>query len=85
MNKGGSPLSEWVVQMMEFAGEFFFFFQSTFEVNEMFCLLYRFVIFNNEKPALKITHGQQSLTIVQTFVTTEKPCQTITMTITTNI
>ena len=40
-----------------------FFFQSTFEANKMFRLLNKFVIFINQKPALKITADQQSLTI----------------------
>ena len=46
-------------------------------------ILNKFVIFTNQKQALKITTGQQSLTIVKTFVTTKKSCQTITMTATT--
>ena len=67
--------------MMQFAGEFFF--QSTFEVNGMFCLLNKFVIFTNQKPLLKILVDQQSMTVVKTFVTNEKPCLTVTMTATT--
>ena len=59
------------------------FFQSTFEANEMFFLLNKFVVFTNQKPALKITASQQSLTIVKTFMTTKKPCRTVTMTATT--
>ena len=59
----------------------FFFFQSTFELNKMFRLFNKFVIFTNQKPALKITASQQSLTIVKIFVITEKPWQTFTMTI----
>ena len=60
-----------------------FFFQSTSEANKMFFLLNKFVIFTNQKPVLNITAGQQSLTIVKTFVTTEKPHQMVTMTATT--
>ena len=60
-----------------------FFFQSTFEANKIFFLLNKHVIFTNQKPALKITTVQQSLAIVKTFVTTEKPCRTVTMTATT--
>ena len=59
--------------MMQFAGECFFF-QSTFEANKIFFLLNKLVIFTKQKPALKITTVQQSLAIVKTFVTTEKPC-----------
>ena len=71
INKSGSALSEsrkWCNLLANF------FFQSTFEVNEMFCLLNKFVIFTNQKPVLKILVDQQSLTIVKTFVTTKKPC-----------
>ena len=60
-----------------------FFFQSTFEANKIFFLLNKLVIFTKQKPALKITTVQQSLAIVKTFVTTEKPCWTVTMTATT--
>ena len=60
-----------------------FFFQSTFEANKIFFLLNKLVIFTKQKPALKITTVQQSLAIVKTFVTTEKPCRTVTMTATT--
>ena len=31
-------------------------------------------IFTNQKPAFKIMAGEWSLTIIKTFVTTEKPC-----------
>ena len=55
------------MQMTQFTGECFF--QSTFEANEMFCLLNKFVIFTNQNPALKITTSQQSLTVVKTYVT----------------
>ena len=46
-------------------------------------ILNKFVIFINQKQALKIMTSQQSLTVIKTFVTTEKPGQTITMTATT--
>ena len=46
------------------------------------CLLNKFVIFTNQKPALKITIGQRSLTVVKTFVTIEMPCWMVTMTAT---
>ena len=49
----------------------------------MFFLLTKFVICTKEKPALKITASQWSLTIIKTFVTTKKPRQTVTMTTTT--
>ena len=35
----------WVAQLTHFAGECFFF-QSPFEMNEMFCLLNKFVLFS---------------------------------------
>ena len=38
----------------------------------MFCLLNKFVIFTNQKPALKITTSQQSLTVVKTYVTKKR-------------
>ena len=46
------------------------------------CSLYKFVIFTNQKPALKITTSQWSLTVAKTFVTIEKLCRTVTMTAT---
>ena len=49
----------------------------------MFFLLNKFVIFTNQKPVLKTAAGQRSLTTVKTFVTTEKPCRTVTMAATT--
>ena len=67
--------------MTQLTGNFFF--QSTSEANKMFFLLNKFVIFTNQKPVLNITAGQQSLTIIKTFVTTEKPHQMVTMTATT--
>ena len=66
--------------MMQLAGKCFF--KSTFEANEMFFLLTKFVICTKEKPALKITASQWSLTIIKTFVTTKKPRQMVTMTTT---
>ena len=80
MNKGGSPFSE--CESHEWCNFLaIFFFQSTFESNKMFRLFNKFVIFTNQKPALKITASQQSLTIVKIFVITEKSWQTFTMTI----
>ena len=40
------------VNLTQFAGECFFF-QSPFEANEIFCLLNKFVLFNNQKQPLK--------------------------------
>ena len=62
----------WIISCAnaQFTGECFF--QSTFEANEMFCLLNKFVIFTNQKPALKITTSQQSLTVVKTYVTKKR-------------
>ena len=79
MDKSGSPFSEcesckWGNSLANV------FLQSTFEANEMFFLLTKFVIFTTRKPALKITAGQRSLTIVKTFATTKKLGQTVTMT-----
>ena len=37
----------------------------------------------NIPPALKLTAGQRSLTVVKAFVTAKKPCRTVTMTATT--
>ena len=44
------------------------------------CLFNKFVIFTNQKPALKITTGQWSLTVAKTFATIEMPCWMVTMT-----
>ena len=60
MNKGGSLF---IAQMMQFAGEFFFFFQSIFNANEMFYLLNKFVIFTKQKSS----HGNVSgKTVIRT-------------------
>ena len=43
----------WVAWLMQFTGKCFFFFQSPFEVNEMFCVPNKFVLFANHKQPLK--------------------------------
>ena len=53
--------------------QMFFFFNLHFRQTKC-CLFNKFVIFTNQKPALKITTGQRSLTVAKTFATIEMPC-----------
>ena len=45
--------SVWVARLTQFAGDCVFFFQSSFEANEMLCLLNKFVLLTNQKQPLK--------------------------------